>query len=261
MIKLIATDMDGTLLNEKGELPKEFFTVLDRLCEKGVKFVVGSGRSYYNLYDVFTPSSDKMSYICDNGAYVVEDKDHQRIEIIDKNIVHEIINVCSKIENISVTLCGLKGAYHSPCAKEFTDEMYKYYTKRTIVDDLHVVEDDIFKIAVCDMSGSANNSYKVLGPKFGENFSVVVSGAVWLDVMNKGVNKGVALAKIQEDLNISYEETMIFGDFYNDVEMLKQGKYSFVMENANEDMKQYGNYIAKSNRENGVMKAIEEYVF
>ena len=53
---------------------------------------------------------------------------------------------------------------------------------------------------------------------------------------------------------------MVFGDFYNDVEMLKKAHYSFVMENANEDMKQYGNFIAKKNTENGVIEAIEEYV-
>lgn len=53
---------------------------------------------------------------------------------------------------------------------------------------------------------------------------------------------------------------MAFGDFYNDVEMLQSAHYSFVMENANDDMKQYGNYIAKKNTENGVIKAIEEYV-
>ena len=53
---------------------------------------------------------------------------------------------------------------------------------------------------------------------------------------------------------------MVFGDFYNDIEMLGKAKFSFVMENANEDMKQYGNYIAKSNRDYGVIKAIEEYV-
>ena len=54
-------------------------------------------------------------------------------------------------------------------------------------------------------------------------------------------------------------ETMVFGDFYNDIEMLQRAYYSFVMENANEDMKQYGNFIAKSNTENGVITAIEKY--
>ena len=53
---------------------------------------------------------------------------------------------------------------------------------------------------------------------------------------------------------------MVFGDFYNDIEMLQKAHYSFVMENANEDMKQYGNFIAKSNYENGVIDAIQNYV-
>lgn len=90
---------------------------------------------------------------------------------------------------------------------------------------------------------------------------VVVSGELWVDINNKGVNKGYALEQIQKDENISFEETMVFGDFYNDIEMLQKAYYSFVMENANEDMKQYGNFIAKSNRENGVIQAINQYIF
>jgi len=88
----------------------------------------------------------------------------------------------------------------------------------------------------------------------------VVSGKHWVDINNKGVNKGIALEEIQKSLNISYEETMAFGDFYNDISMLEKAYYSFVMENANEDMKQYGNFIAESNVNNGVLKAIEKYV-
>ncbi|MBA8981726.1 hydroxymethylpyrimidine pyrophosphatase-like HAD family hydrolase [Clostridium saccharobutylicum] len=59
--------------------------------------------------------------------------------------------------------------------------------------------------------------------------------------------------------NILKEETMVFGDYYNDIEMLKQSDYSFVMKNAPEDMKQYGKYEAASNVEQGVLRAIVEY--
>ena len=81
-----------------------------------------------------------------------------------------------------------------------------------------------------------------------------------MDINGKNVNKGAALKEIQKTYNISYDETMVFGDFYNDIEMLKEGHYSFVMENANEDMKKYGNFIAKSNKEAGEIQAINEYV-
>lgn len=260
MIKLIATDMDGTLLDDKGKLPKNFFEVLNKLKEKDVKFVVASGRPYFTLYQGFKPVSDDIYYICDNGAYVVENKDNINIEVMDKNIVKDIVNECAKIDNAEVVLCGTKGAYHINIDKKYTDEIDKYYIEKKVVEDLLEVDDHIFKIAICDIPNSAQNSYKILNEKFGKDHMVVVSGQYWVDIANKNVNKGIALEKIQKDFNISKEETMVFGDFYNDVEMLKKAKYSFVMENANDDMKKYGNYIAKSNIENGVIEAIEEYV-
>lgn len=260
MIKLIATDMDGTLLDENGKLPREFFDILDELRKRNIKFVVASGRPYFTLYEGFKPASDEIYYICDNGAYVVEDNGDVKVDIIDKNIVKELVKECENIPNVEVVLCGTKGAYHKKIDKKYTDEIDKYYIKKIIVDNLLDVEDDIFKVTICDIPNSSLNSYKVLSEKYGENLMVVVSGEIWVDITNKGINKGKALEKIQKDFNISKEETMVFGDFYNDIEMLKRAKYSFVMENANEDMKKYGNYIARSNRENGVIKAIKEYV-
>lgn len=260
MIKLIATDMDGTLLNEHGNLPDGFFEMLDKLNEKDIKFVAASGRPYFTLYENFKPASDKIDYLADNGAFVVENGNVTSIEIIDKRYVNAIIKLCKSISNITIILCGTKGAYHEPCDKEYLTEIDKYYYKKNIVDDLTKVDDDIFKITICDLSDASKNAYPILSPIYGDDLMVVVSGLVWIDIMNKGINKGNGLEKIQESLGITPEETMVFGDYYNDVEMLKKAKYSFVMANALDDMKQYGNYIAKSNTENGVIKAIYEYV-
>jgi Cof subfamily protein (haloacid dehalogenase superfamily) len=260
MIKLIVTDMDGTLLNEKGQVPLEFANTLEKLEDKNIKLVVASGRPYYTLYENFAPLSDKLYYICDNGAFVVENGEIISISIMDKNKVNEIVNCVASIPNTEVILCGMNGAYHRPCSKEFNTEINKYYIKKYIVDDLAKVNDEIFKITICNLQSATSNTYEIVNSKFNSDFFVVVSGDAWVDVMNKGVNKGTALRKIQEDQGILYEETMVFGDFYNDVEMLKMAHYSFVMENANEDMKQYGNFIAPKNTENGVIKIIDKYI-
>lgn len=260
MIKLISTDMDGTLLDEEGKLPKDFFNTLEKLKAKNVKFVVASGRPYVTLNKNFHPTSDELYFICDNGAFIVENGQVISIDIMDKTKVNEIIKCCADIPNVEVVLCGVKSAYHHNLSKDFAEEIGKYYIKNEIVEDLLTVDDDIFKVTICDLNNSATNSYKVLKPKFNEDFMMVISGTCWVDIMNKGINKGYALEKIQKEEGISYEETMVFGDFYNDIEMLKKAHYSFVMENANEDMKQYGNFIAKKNTENGVLEAIEEYV-
>lgn len=260
MIKLIATDMDGTLLNEKGQIPENFHYILDKLEEKNVKFVVASGRPYFTLYENFAPVSNKLYYICDNGAFVVEKGEIISISIMDKFKVNEMIHCIESIPNTEIILCGKNGAYHKPCAKEFSFEIDKYYVKKHVVEDLTKVNDEIFKIAICSLNSSAATSHNILTSKFGKEFMVVVSGEAWIDIMNQDVNKGAALKKIQESENFSYNETMVFGDFYNDIEMLKNAHYSFVMENANEDIKQHGNFIAPKNTENGVIKTIEKYV-
>ncbi|PRR83900.1 Flavin mononucleotide phosphatase YbjI [Clostridium vincentii] len=260
MIKLIVTDMDGTLLNQEGKLPKDFFSTLDKLKAKNIKFVVASGRPYVTLHNNFDPISDELDFICDNGAFIVENGQVASIAIMDKTKVNEIIKFYDNIPDIEIVLCGIKNAYHHSLSTDFAKEIDKYYLKYETIDDLTTVDDDIFKVSICNLNGSATNCYKVLEPIFNEYFNIVVSGATWVDLMRKGINKGSALEKIQKDEGISYEETMVFGDFYNDVEMLGKAHYSFVMENANDDMKQYGNFIAKRNTENGVIKAIEKYV-
>lgn len=258
MIKLIASDMDGTLLDENGVIPKEFFKTIKKLNDKNIKFVVASGRPYLTLLENFKPISDSLYYICDNGAYVVENNKLLNVSVIDKIIVHDVIKALENIPNTSVVLCGVNGSYHLPLDDLHKNEIDKYYINKKEVNNLYDVNDDIFKIAVCDLNISKDNSFKVLNPLFNEYVTVVVSGEYWVDINNLHVNKGAALKEIQENDNISYEETMVFGDFYNDISMLKQAHYSYVMENANEDMKQYGNFIAPSNRNHGVIKIIDE---
>lgn len=261
MIKLIATDMDGTLLDENKKLPAGFYSLLNRLREKGVAFVIASGRSYVTLYENFRPHSDSLDFICDNGAFVVVDGGITSLNIIDPNRVRDIILACREIEDVNLLLCGVKGTYHMSFGADFDAQVKSYYINRKVMTNLLDVRDDIFKIAICDLKGPQNNSFPILSRQFGEDCALQISGSFWMDVMNKGVNKGAALEKIQQTLGVSRDETMAFGDFYNDIELLQSAKYSFVMENANEDMFQYGNFKAKSNKEYGVLQAIEDVVF
>ena len=69
------------------------------------------------------------------------------------------------------------------------------------------------------------------------------------------------MRKVQKVLNIGYDETMVFGDYLNDLELMESGYYSYAMENAHEDLKKVSRFIAKKNTENGVVEAIKEVVF
>ncbi len=259
MIRLIASDMDGSLLDDKKRIPSEFYKILPRLKQKGASFVVASGRSYCTLKENFSSVSEQIDYICDNGAYVVHDGD-VAIKLIPRDLLHAFISACDELKGIQVILCGVHASYHKAYTPEFDYEISNYYVNRRIVEDLFAVEDDIFKVSICDVNDPATHTYPFLKERFGSALSLQVSGKAWMDAVKAGINKGVALEKIQKNLGITPEETMAFGDSYNDVELLGRARYSFVMGNSNADMHQYGNFMAASNNDAGVIRAIEKYV-
>lgn len=259
MIKLIITDMDGTLLNDKNEINDEFWEIERELSRKGIIFAVASGRQYYNLRKRFDSLKDEMLFIAENGTYVVYKDEELYLNTFPKDEAYTLVNKARKISDCSVVLCGKNSAYVEAAEDKFMEEIKKYYERLEIVEDLTKVKDDFIKIAICDFKGSEENSYSVF-KEFEDRYKVAVSGKVWLDLMMLDANKGKAVKMVQEKLGITYDETMIFGDYLNDLEMMKEGKYSFAMANAHPLLKENSNYSAESNNDNGVIKAIKKYV-
>lgn len=259
MVKLIASDMDGTLLNSNNEINEEFFEVFNKLKEKEIIFAAASGRQYYNLLNRFERINDDIMFIAENGTFVVYKGKEILVNSLDKEVSKELIKVGRTVDNAYVILCGKKSAYIEKTDERLVKETKKYYERYEIVDDLTKVEDDILKVTICDFSGSefnSNNYFK----DYWDKLQVTVSGEIWLDITAKGVNKGVAIEKVQEIFNITPKETMVFGDYLNDLEMMGKAYYSYAMENAHEDLKKVSNFIAKSNNDNGVVEAIKEVV-
>lgn len=258
MIKLIATDMDGTLLRDDGKLPEGFYELFHRLEEKGVYFAIASGRQYYTLLDNMAPVKEKMAFIAENGAVVM----HRGKELfscaVDRQMVEGIIRDAREVENCDIVLCGKNGAYIETEKDVFGEEVKKYYHRRQSVQDLLAVRDDILKIAVYDYASSEENSYRELYPKWGRKVNVTVSGKHWLDLGRPDVNKGVGLRQIQKTLGISEGETMIFGDYFNDVPMMEAAYYSYAMKNAPEEVKRKARFEAPANEEEGVLEVIRK---
>lgn len=127
MIKLIATDIDGTLVNDEKELPPDFMEVISMLEKKDIHFAIASGRSYTALENQFGDIADRISFICDNGAYIVENGKLTSSSVIPKNTVDGVVRVCEKCGLIPL-LCGQHGTYYSSESVEYTKEVARYYT-------------------------------------------------------------------------------------------------------------------------------------
>ncbi len=251
-IRLVATDMDGTLLNSKGEVSRHFFELFEELTDLGVTFVAASGRQYYSIIDKLKPIKDDIYVIAENGALTMQkDKELQTTEI-DRETYLELLDITKTLDGSQVILCGRKKGYIEDYGQDFIDMFTEYYDRYEIVEDLSEVTDDLYlKIAICNQKGSEKYLYPAL--KHLENrLKVKVSGEIWLDLSHNLANKGHALQQLQNNYNILPEETLVFGDYNNDLEMMTKAKYSFAMANAHPNVKAAANYATKSNNDNGV---------
>ena len=265
MIKLIITDMDGTLLNNNHEIDEEFWPLLERLKEKNILFAVASGRPYYNLAKKFENVKENMLFIAENGSLVISKENELFSSIISISDIKKIKDICKKISRIVPIYCAkdfayIEKQYFVENKELINDEVAKYYNNMKIVEDIEEVDEKFIKVAICDSLGSETNSYPIL-KEYESIFQIVLSGKIWADISKLGTNKGVAIKEIQDKLNISYDETMAFGDYLNDLEMMKHCKYSYAMKNAHKDLIEVANFTTKEDNDNlGVINTIKEMI-
>lgn len=258
MIKLIATDMDGTFLDSQKKFSPEFIDIFYKLKEKGIKFVIASGNQYYRLYQKFVPISEDMYFIAENGSYIAQGATELYCNIIDPKSVLKIRDIISKTPRVFMILCGRKGAYALKDYFEYRDEVKKYYCSYAFVDSFDEVDDDIMKIAIFDPQHRIHEVIEGVKTKLPQGVKVVTSGNEWMDIQNQEINKGIAIQFLQMVYEISPDECAAFGDQMNDYELLSHVKYSYAMENAVDSIKDIAYEVIGSNDEQGVLVKLKE---
>ena len=259
-IRLIACDMDGTLLDDDDAVHEDFWPLVEELHARGVLFCPASGRQYYNLRERFEPIADDVVFIAENGTFVVHGDRELSSDCLDREVARQLIAVARDLmangSDVGAVLCGKTSVYIERADPPFLEEVDKYYHRLAVVDDLNVVEDDILKVAIYDFVSSEEISAPAYAG-FTETHQVVVSGQHWLDVMNLDANKGTGLRHIQEAFGITRDQTMVFGDFLNDLELMDEATYSFAMANAHPVLAERARYRAPGNTDNGVVRTIK----
>lgn len=260
MIKLIATDMDGTFLNSKKQFDKEFIDIFQQLKQKDITFVVASGNQFYRLYQKFIPMSSDMYFVAENGSYIAKGEKELYCNIIDQKHVSKVKDIIKKIPRIFMIMCGKKGAYILTHNKDYDLEIRKYYCTFTYVDSFDEVNDDIMKIAIFDKERHIQDVLDDVRNKLPEDVKVVTSGNEWMDIMNKEVNKGKGMEYLCKILDILPEECAAFGDQMNDYEMLDYVKYGYAMSNAVDDIKSIAYEVIGSYDDQAVLSKIKEII-
>ena len=262
MIKLIAADMDGTLLDSEKRTPKELPEVVRALNKKGIRFVSASGRQAATLVRAMGDLAGELTYMAENGAVIVEGGRQLYVDPIDKDIVRRVIEKTRGLAGIHPVLCCPDRAVIAANApEEFRRNVKMYYESTEMVpDQLEALDTigDVCKIAFFDEGDAEHHEYPILKNLFAEEMPVILSSYSWVDIMKPGTHKGEGMRTLQRLLGIAPEECMAFGDYFNDIEMLESVGESYAMGNALEEVKAAAKYIAPTNDENGVMRVIKE---
>ncbi len=260
-IKLIFCDMDGTLLDDSSSLPPDFDEVVGEVLRRGAIFAPASGRQYSALVLQMEAYRDEFIFISENGTFAARhDKELFSSEMRNEDVLR-VLKAGRSVPGAYPVLCGKRIAYVGEEFRPYLGEMEKYFTQNRIVPDLEVMAatEPIIKVAFCDAEqGRAESTiYPALKALHGP-LHVALSSNYWVDIMNPGMNKGVAVRKLQERLGVPPENCAAFGDYLNDIEMLRAVKYSYAMENAHPALFQAAAYRAEANTVYGVTRKLRE---
>lgn len=260
MIKLIVSDVDGTLAEDGGSINPELFDVILKLKEQGIYFVAASGRHQVSLEHAFEPIKDRIFFISANGCYVGTSKRELFLTEYRKELASDMI--CDmRATGMDLMVDGVDCVYTDSKNEAFVDWLENgYHFKVERVDDLLRLDAPILKVSGCIMSGIAEEKALFIQKKYENELKVTLAGIQWLDTMDPAVNKGNALKLLQESLEILPEETMAFGDQLNDIEMLKRAYYSFAVANARPEAKEASRFLADSNVNQGPLKIMKLFL-
>lgn len=260
-IRLVATDLDGTLLDENGSLPARFWPILQRLGEQGIIFVAASGRQYPTLTRIFGDRTDGISFIAENGTYVVRGDVEVAASPLDRDYAARFVS-CVRQQaalghDLGAVWCGRSSAYVERTDEAFLAEVRRYYARLETVERFEDVTEAALKFAVW-VAGDPESA-ELDGLRAGCSPSQpVISSPHWIDVMPPDVNKGTALRRLQRELGVTAEETVVFGDYLNDLEMLDEAAHSYAMANAHPEVRKRARHIAPPNSEHGVLQVVAQ---
>jgi len=256
-IKLVVSDMDGTLLNSSHEVSPLFFELFGELRRRDILFAAASGRQFNSIVDKLGPIKDDIIIIAENGSFAR----YRGQEIVSTPMAWEMrkkaLRVVEGKPGIYPVLCGKNKAYIQTRSPFFINKLKEYYTDFEILDDLKEFGGEIMKIAIYHHEDSETYIYPLVKQFEGE-LKVKVSGENWVDLSDPDAHKGFALEKIQQRFAIGPAETLVFGDYNNDLEMMALSDYSVAMENAHPNVLKAARYHTLSNDALGVERVLQQ---
>ena len=262
MVKLIMTDIDGTLMQEGGAcLDPEYYSVIRQLTERGIHFAVASGRHSVSVRRNFGPVLDCIWIVSQNGSVL----EYQGKSMVTQPIPPEWAREFWKDLAACPPLDGIIDTADWSCAPFENTEMFRivrdeYKFNIFATGSWDVIPEGSYSMMTIFHPENAEAFYKQtpLPAKWESRMDIISTGQYWIDCMMPGVSKGQALERLCGQLGISPSETIAFGDNLNDIPMLRAAGCGYAVDTARAEVLEAADKIIPGYRSNGVLEVLKK---
>ena len=288
MYKLVAIDLDGTMLNQYGVVTENTKNVIKKTIHKGIDVIIASGRPIDSIQAIAKEIESQNYFIAGNGAlvYDIQKKEIMYDKFLPKEKVLEIIKICEENsisynvytqQTILATALKYNVLYYQ---KENLKKEESKQTKISIIENIYEYvknkkEDKFLKITICDDNQTVFQSIirklrKIDGIEVLDvshmSRKTIKQGTeektieyYYTEITMKNVDKWGAIQYLMEKLNIAREEVIAIGDNVNDKKMIQEAGLGIIMAKSTPEVTQIADYVTDSNNEEGVAKALEKF--
>ena len=269
-IKIVATDMDGTLLDLRGQLDlPRLEKILDKLDHRGVRFVIATGNEVHRMRQLLGHLADRVVLVVANGARIFENDQLIQAQtwddaMVDRALAHFKGRECQDQFVVTAMNGGFvkEGTVFTELDKFMTPEMIeKFYQRMHFVDEFDSkLFGGVLKMSMVVGEERSDSVLQEINDLFDDHVRAVSSGYGCIDILQDGIHKAWGLEELLKRWNLKPEQIMAFGDSENDIEMLELAGISYAMENAEDRVKEIATEVAPANSQAGVYKVLENWL-
>lgn len=269
-IKLIATDMDGTFLDEKGTYDRlRFERLLKEMKARGIHFVAASGNSMPRLYRIFEGFEKEVTFVAENGARLVE----KGVTLIHQTMPRSELNALlayfsDKLVDYRAVVSGLNNSYRLKEASFhyrpglIEPKEFKVFISQILpVDDFSQIPADE---PVSKLTMMIPEDHERIAADFNQNYPgnlvAVGSGYGAIDFIQEGIHKAWGIRQLMDRYGLKADQIMTFGDGGNDIEMLQLTPHSYAVANASIPVQAAARHLIGHHRDGAVMTTLEEWL-
>lgn len=260
--KLIAVDIDGTLLNSQGDITEKTVNAIQRVVEKGVLFTICTGRPIQGVERFNRILNLDAPFITYNGAMIVMGKSKEILyeQGLSPEDARSIIHWGKKLKT-TIMVWSNNQLY----ASELNERAHDYKKLSTVEPILleneeAIIQKGITKILWYDDIDKIDYFQSVLKDQLGDGVNYCTSKPTFLEFFDKKVSKAIAMEKLGEHFGISSEEMIAIGDGFNDLPMIEYAGLGVAMGNAPDLIKEKANFVTLSNDEDGIAYVLDKFV-